>query len=292
MPRHIIPISGKDSLATAIVQTEREPENNYEFMFNPTGEELPDVFNWIKEVERYLGKPIVHVGESLGDIIEYDMNWFLPSHNKRYCTRMSKIEPMEKFIGKDDAYVYYGIRADENRVGYNNNRYKNIIPVYPLVEAGINMQKVYEIINSKGLKPPTFFWERLYVDVCNSLGGNGFLELLSEWEYDFLFSWRSRANCAMCHYQRKYEWLGLYEHYPELFSKYEKWEHNVSEFYFNGEKYPLTKIIDRKNIIFNKRAKEVKKYIRMKQQMLMKFKESDLSIDLLQTTSCGLFCSK
>jgi hypothetical protein len=54
--RHIIPISGKDSLATALTQIAKEPNIGYEFMFNPTGEELPEVFVWIEKVEKYLGK--------------------------------------------------------------------------------------------------------------------------------------------------------------------------------------------------------------------------------------------
>ena len=60
--RHIIPISGKDSLATALTQIAKEPNIDYEFMFNPTGEELPEVFVWIEKVEKYLGKPIIQVG--------------------------------------------------------------------------------------------------------------------------------------------------------------------------------------------------------------------------------------
>lgn len=41
--RHIIPISGKDSLCTAIVQRQAEALE-YEYLFNPTGSELPEVF--------------------------------------------------------------------------------------------------------------------------------------------------------------------------------------------------------------------------------------------------------
>src|SRR6478672_8471604 len=106
--RHIIPISGKDSLATAIVQIKRQPELDYEFVFNPTGAELPIVFEWLSKVEGYLGKEIVRIGRDLYEIIE-DNNFFLPSRLARYCTRQSKIEPFEKWIGKDDCIVYYGI---------------------------------------------------------------------------------------------------------------------------------------------------------------------------------------
>jgi len=46
--RHIMPISGKDSLATALFQLAYEPDRPYEFMFNPTGAELPEVFTWLE----------------------------------------------------------------------------------------------------------------------------------------------------------------------------------------------------------------------------------------------------
>lgn len=70
MVRHIIPISGKDSLTTAIVQIKRNPELPYEFMFNPTGAEYPEVFEWLDNVEKFLGAKIIHVGEHLETIIE------------------------------------------------------------------------------------------------------------------------------------------------------------------------------------------------------------------------------
>ena len=117
--RYIIPISGKDSLATALVQLKLQPELNYEYVFNPTGAELPCVFEWLDKVSLYLGKPITCVGRNLLELIE-DYNYFLPSRLARYCTRECKIEPFEKWIGVDDCTVYYGIRADENRGGYQN----------------------------------------------------------------------------------------------------------------------------------------------------------------------------
>lgn len=86
--RYIIPISGKDSLSTAIVQTALQPELDYEFVFNPTGAELPEVYLWIDKVEQYLNKPIVRVGADLDAIIQ-GYNYFLPSGQARYCTRQA-----------------------------------------------------------------------------------------------------------------------------------------------------------------------------------------------------------
>lgn len=221
--RHIIPISGKDSLATAIVQKTMEPELNYEYVFNPTGAELPEVFEWIDKVEKYLGQEIVRVGADLDTIIQ-EYNYFLPNSQARYCTRRSKIEPFVDWIGGEQATVYYGIRADEQREGFNNTTSQNIIASHPLQKLGIGMKEVYLIINSKGLKPPTFFWKSVYDEVCRILGYD-VKNHLSEWMFDMLFAWRSRANCYFCFNQRLYELVGLLEHHPDLFDKAESYEY-------------------------------------------------------------------
>lgn len=296
--RHIIPISGKDSLATALVQLKLQPDLNYEYVFNPTGAELPCVFEWLDKVETYLGKPIVRVGRDLLELIE-DNNFFLPSRLARYCTRQCKIEPFEHWIGVDDCIVYYGIRADENRGGYENARYPNIVPKYPLKEQSLGINEVYQIINEAGLKPPTFFWQDIYDKVCNRIGGEEVLNgILTEWQIDFLFCWRTRANCYFCFNQRKYEWVGLLEHEPSLFWNSEKLENSESEYYWNGKDYPLTKIVENAEIIKAKHIKKLIKLIRQirsskwTQQSLFNFETEEGFTDFFKTTSCGLFCGK
>ena len=158
--RHICLISGKDSLATTIVQMERSPDLPYEFLFNPTGLELPEVFDWLDAVEKALGIEIIQVWVDLEELIKKN-NYFLPSQRARYCTRQCKIEPMEEYVGEDEAFVYYGIRADENRTGHVP-KHDNLTPKYPLIEEGIDLNGVYRIINDKGLKPPTFFCVMTY----------------------------------------------------------------------------------------------------------------------------------
>ena len=148
--RHIIPISGKDSLATAMMQTARAPELDYEYVFNPTGLELPEVFEWMEKVEAYLGKKINMVGRDLKTIIE-ENNYFLPSLKQRYCTRQAKIEPFLEWINDEECLVYYGIRADEDRGGFNNSTSPHLTPVYPLKEMGINLDGVMIIVNKHGL---------------------------------------------------------------------------------------------------------------------------------------------
>jgi hypothetical protein len=267
-----------------------DPDLDYEYMFNPTGSELPQVFEWLKVVEGHLGKKIVIVGENLQDIIE-DFNFFLPSGLARYCTRMSKIAPMEKWIGKDDCFIYYGIRADEKRIGYVNNKFPNIVPKYTLVEQGIGIENVYSIINSHGLKPPTFFWKSMYDEVVRIMGDFDIMSVLTEWQFDMLFCWRTRANCYHCFYQKQYEWVGLYENEPKLFWKAEWYEHQVSEYFWMGKGKPLKSLIPRIEQIKKKRVREIVNIImKMRQGTIFQF-ESDLS-DKLNQTTCGLFCGK
>lgn len=291
--RYIIPISGKDSLATALVQPVREPNFNYEYVFNPTGAELPEVFEWLIKVEKYLGKEIVRVGRYLDKIIE-SYNYFLPNGNVRYCTRQSKIEPFVEWIKGEDAIVYYGIRADENREGFNNKTSQNITPSYPLQEIGAGIKEVYLIINSKGLKPPTFFWQSVYDEVCRILGID-VKEILPEYLFDILFSWRSRANCYFCFNQRLYELVGLLEHHPDLFDKAESYEYKGGDKpYYWKKDYPMAKIRQEAGNIKKKRIRWIISVIRKLQQKdLFNIEEEEKGyIDVLSVKSCGLFCGK
>ncbi len=292
--RHIIPISGKDSLATALIQRAIEPDLDYEYVFNPTGFELPEVVEWIEQVEKYLGKEIVKVGADLREIIEIKHNYFLPSQNSRYCTKQAKIEPFVNWIGKDNVCVYYGIRADEKRQGFNNKSNLNITPLYPLVEHGIGLNNVYNIINKAKLKPPVFFWSEMYEMVKIKLGYDPKVHF-SEYIFDMLFSWRSRANCDRCFNQRYYEWVGLLEHHPHLFWDAESYEHKGSEsiYTWNSNQKSLQTISEEKDIIKEKRANEIVKIIlKSKQLKIFELSNEDDFFDVLAIKSCGLMCGK
>lgn len=165
--RHIIPISGKDSLATAIWQTTHHPELNYEFVFNDTRAELPETYEWLARVESVLGIRIERIGKNLEAII--DEQAILPSPRIRFCTERAKIRPMDRFIGAETAIVYFGLRADEpDRVGAFKT--KKLTPCYPLREAGIGLATVYRIVQGRDLMPPSFFWQRLYDAVAKQMG--------------------------------------------------------------------------------------------------------------------------
>jgi hypothetical protein len=290
--RHIIPISGKDSLATAIIQYNLKPDLDYEFVYNPTGLELPEAFEWIERVGDFFGKKVAIVSKPLKEIIE-GYNYFLPGPRARYCTKESKILPFVEWIGKDDCYVYYGIRADEQREGFNNTTSPNITPKYPLKDVGIGLDGVYIIVNKVGLKPPTFFWPEIYERVKAGIGFDP-KDILTEWQFDMLFAWRSRLNCDRCFNQRGYEWIGLLEFHPDRFWDAESWEHKGGEksYSWNGNRF-LKEIAEQKESIKRKRVKAIEKILGDKMQgNLFREMDEEMFVDVLAVKSCGLFCGK
>jgi hypothetical protein len=299
--RHIIPISGKDSLATAIWQTAHQPELNYEFVFNDTRAELPETYAWLDRVEKVLGVTIIRLGKNLERII--DEQGILPSAGARFCTKYSKVFPMRGFLKGSEAICYFGLRADEpDRVGALET--KSLIPRYPLREAGIGLATVYRMVESRDLMPPTFLWQRLYIEVIDQLGGVhgvglAVVESWPEWIRSRVFAWRSRPNCFFCFFQRRYEWVGLLEHHPLLFGRAEEKEQTIGHgdkmrraigFNWIAQDYPLSRIRDNADAIFRKRVDAICKLIDSSRQAEL-FEGALDEMDIIGT-SCGLLCGK
>ena len=60
--RHVLGISGgKDSAALAVYMRDRNPELDIEYFFTDTGEELPEVYEFLGKLEGRLGKPILRL---------------------------------------------------------------------------------------------------------------------------------------------------------------------------------------------------------------------------------------
>lgn len=291
--RHIIPISGKDSLATAIWQKSLRPELPYEYVFNDTKAELPDTYTWLDKVEITLEIKIERIGQSLKDIIREQ--GILPTPRIRFCTKYAKIFPMNRFIGKDTASVYFGLRADEpERVGAFGS--KKLFPKYPLREAGIGLATVYQIVGSKNLLPPTFFWQRLWDEVVRQVGDP---KGLPAFMVQRIFAWRSRPNCFFCFFQRRYEWVGLLWHYPALFAEAETIEafsgsgpqiRRETPINWIAEEWPLSRIREEAERIFQNRVEVVCRLIDGARQADM-FSDSIDEMDII-STSCGLLCGK
>src|SRR5436853_7317708 len=160
-----------------------------EYVFCDTDKELPETYEYLKKIEYTLGIKI----EKLRDDRSFD-HWLavygghLPSSNMRWCTKMLKIRPVEKYVGDDDVMMYVGIRADEDRAAYISTK-PNIKTVLPFKEAGFTIDDVHRVLDESGVGLPGYY------------------------------DWRTRSGCYFCFFQRRAEWVGLADRHPELFER-------------------------------------------------------------------------
>jgi 3'-phosphoadenosine 5'-phosphosulfate sulfotransferase (PAPS reductase)/FAD synthetase len=135
--RHVLGISGgKDSAALAIYMRDKYPHLEIEYYTCDTGKELNETYQLIKNLENYLGKEIQVLkaaersNEDPFDHFLKRYGGYLPSSNSRWCTKVLKLEPFEKFVGNDNVISYVGIRGDEDREGYISRK-ANIQSIFP-----------------------------------------------------------------------------------------------------------------------------------------------------------------
>lgn len=193
-PRHILSLSGgKDSAALALYMRDRVP--NMEYIFNDTGKELPETYEYLERIGDYLGRPVTRLNADKGFDHWYKMyNGMIPSNHRRWCTKMLKLKPFEAYVGTDPVLNYVGIRADENREGYVSTK-PNIKPIYPFIEDGLVYADIVRILHQSGVGMPPY----------------------TRWG-------RTRSGCFFCFYQQKIEWVHLLETYPDLYEEAAKYE--------------------------------------------------------------------
>ena len=205
--RHILSLSGgKDSAALAIYMRDRVPE--MEYIFHDTDKELPETYEYLYRLEAVLGKKITYTTpEHSFDKLLTEYGGMIPSSHRRWCTKMLKIKPFEKYVGDDPVINYVGLRADEERDGYLYPK-PNITAVHPFKEDGLGLSDIHTILNESGLGLPAY----------------------TKWG-------RTRSGCYFCFFQRKIEWVRLRETHPELFEKAKAYEYankkNGNPFYWN-----------------------------------------------------------
>jgi 3'-phosphoadenosine 5'-phosphosulfate sulfotransferase (PAPS reductase)/FAD synthetase len=198
--RHILSLSGgKDSTALAIFM--RDKIADMEYVFCDTNKELPDTYDYLNQVEAFLGKKIIRIEAPRG----FD-HWltlfqgYLPSVQARWCTTYLKLRPFEDYVGDKHVINYVGLRSDEDRDTRISHK-PNITVVYPFKDAEIDYAGVKKILTESGIGMPPY----------------------TEWG-------RSRSGCYFCFFQKTIEWVRLFEKYPDLFSLAEEYENKSSEF--------------------------------------------------------------
>lgn len=192
--RHILCMSGgKDSTALAIYMRDRVPQ--MEYVFCDTDKELTETYEYLNQVEAFLGKKIVRINSGLGFDHWLDIfGGYLPSPQMRWCTKMLKLKPFEAYVGDDPVISYVGIRADEKRSGYISTK-NNISPVFPFKEDGIDYAGVLRILQDSGIGlPPYLKWGRTH------------------------------SGCFFCFFQRPIEWVRLLETHPDQYAAAEAYE--------------------------------------------------------------------
>ena len=93
--RHILCMSGgKDSTALAIYMRDRNPD--LEYVFCDTDKELTETYEYLNQVEAFLGKKIIRLNAKAGfDHWLSVFGGYLPSPQMRWCTKMLKLKPCE-----------------------------------------------------------------------------------------------------------------------------------------------------------------------------------------------------
>jgi len=191
MERHIVGLSGgKDSTALALRLRELNPETTYEYIYNETGDELPEMAAHIDRMACMLGADIQRVrlergGAPVGLNELIEQQGCLPSHRIRYCTRMLKIQPTIAYIKRlrvagDTPVLYVGLRADEEtRTGIYGDSVRS---VFPFRDWGWGLPEVWGYLKSRGVKVPR------------------------------------RTDCARCYAQRIDEWWRLWKEHPGIYA--------------------------------------------------------------------------
>jgi len=202
--KHILALSGgKDSAALAVYMREKYPDISMEYVFTDSGCELPETYNYLNRIRAILNINIITIQSSQN--FDYWLKYFggvLPSPTNRWCTRLLKLRPYNKWLSEhcsnSHVYSYVGLRADEEREGYRTAA-ENITPVHPFIDDGLVLDDIVHLLEDACIGLPSYY------------------------------SWRQRSGCYFCFYQREDEWRGLRSNHPELFEKACQYEEQHSD---------------------------------------------------------------
>ena len=190
---------GVNSTALIILLVKKRLPLDY-VVFADTGNEMPETYQYLKVMGRYLEKveiplEIVRVrsGESLSD--RCTRRRVIPSEVWRWCTRDMKVTPIHAFYRglKAHIYQYMGIdygevhRMKPARVDYVTN-------LYPLIDAKIKRDGCVDIIKKARLPVPI------------------------------------KSGCYICPFNNMERWASIHDKHPDLYKTAIKIEENGKHF--------------------------------------------------------------
>ncbi len=156
--RHVLGISGgKDSAALAIYMKDNYPDLDIEYYTSDTGKELDETYKLIDNLEIYLEKKIIKLRafenshEAPFDHKLQMLGGFLPSPQRRWCTKILKLDTFEKFVGTDPVISYVGIRGDEDREGYISKK-SNIQSIFPFRKNIWSEDVIDKVLNNANIE--------------------------------------------------------------------------------------------------------------------------------------------
>lgn len=183
--KHIVALSGgKDSTAMALWLKENEPRD-YQYVWTPTGNELPEMIQHIVRLRDLLEAPILPVTNGTGLIEQTRRERMLPNPRARWCTRKLKLEPYYRWLAHQTPCIsYVGLRADEDeRQGMVFQDGNGITLRFPLREAGFDEADVWGFLDERGVVIPP------------------------------------RTDCAICYHQTLGEWWRLWKLHPDRYQE-------------------------------------------------------------------------
>lgn len=198
---HIVAISGgKDSTCLALALKDREPRP-YNYIYTPTGDELPEMVEHILNLEKMLDQPIIKLTNgTLASQIE--INNMLPNVFARWCTRLLKLRPAGRFYEQHAPVVcYVGLRSDEDeregtRPGGDSAAINTDVKQdFPFQRWGWDLETVLKFLAGRNIVVP------------------------------------ERTDCARCPYQKLGEWYNLWLYHPDIYTDAEKDEQKYGHTY-------------------------------------------------------------
>lgn len=178
---------------------------------------------------------------------------FMPSGQQRYCTRIFKIEPIDKYLKEvGECELMIGLNADEaaSREG-NWGLNENVKYTYPLIDNGLTREDCEDILNIYGLHPnmPVYM---------------------------------SRGGCKMCFFKSEKEYKALYHLNNEEFLEVQAFEEEIQD--RRGKFY---------SIMSNQKSmRQLAIECENEAAFLKEADWTELYKSLKKETSCGAFCHR